>query len=115
MSMMSGGKMGGKGMSMMSGGKMGGGSSKGKGMSMMSKGKGMGKSKGMGSSDDYYPPPSDDYPTDDGPCCEKWMVHCEDSYGGKMNKGKDQICKPYCAVPCSGDDDYGKFTRLQSC
>lgn len=106
---------GSKGMSMMSKGKGSKGSSKG--MSMMGKGKG---SKGSYPSDDYYPP-YDDYSTDDGPCCEKWMVHCEEpssSKGKKMGKdkyGKEEICKPYCAVPCSDDYYDGKFTRVQTC
>ena len=127
------------GMSMKSGGKMGGSGSykSSKGMSMESKGKsssGMSmKSKGSSSAkgsyptkgnDDYVMPSYDDYvPDDDAACCEKWMVSCEEpsdkgKKGNKKNKhGREEICTPYCAVPCSDDDYYydGRFEILGTC
>lgn len=70
-----------------------------------------------------YPDNDDNYeehrypPSDDGTCCMQWMVQCHPGRpsltksgkrgSGKMNMGRghEEICEPYCAVPCE-DDDY---------
>jgi len=103
-----GGKMGGSGSkmgmmgSMSGGGKMGGSSSSGSKMGMSGKG-----------SYSYWPDPDHDSPSDDneGVCCHEWRANCsyvDDSSSSKMNKskrGRQEICVPYCAVPCDDDDD----------